>query len=89
VSARIALPKPMMPCSKFLFLFTIFPKNDEKFFSGPKKKGSKNFSGHSAVKLKKNFPYKFLLKMGETLIFGPISVKFRPINSIQFPLKAL
>jgi hypothetical protein len=24
--------------------------------------------------------------MGETLIFGPISVKFRSINSIQFPL---
>jgi hypothetical protein len=27
VSARIALPKPMMPCSNFLFLATIFPKN--------------------------------------------------------------
>jgi hypothetical protein len=27
VSARIALPQPMMPCSKFLFLATIFPKN--------------------------------------------------------------
>jgi hypothetical protein len=66
VSARIALPKPMMPCSKFLFLVTIFPKNDEKIFSGHKKKGSKNFSRHSAVKLrlKKNFQYKFLLKNG-------------------------
>jgi hypothetical protein len=27
VSARIALPKLMMPCSNFLFLATIFPKN--------------------------------------------------------------
>jgi hypothetical protein len=27
--------------------------------------------------------------MGETLIFGPISAKFRSINSTQFPLKAL
>jgi hypothetical protein len=27
VSARIALPKLMMPYSKFLFLATIFPKN--------------------------------------------------------------
>jgi hypothetical protein len=26
---RIALPKPMMPCSKFLFLATIFPKNEK------------------------------------------------------------
>jgi hypothetical protein len=27
VSARIALRKPMMLCSNFLFLATIFPKN--------------------------------------------------------------
>jgi hypothetical protein len=27
VSARIALPKPMMSCSECLFLATIFPKN--------------------------------------------------------------
>jgi hypothetical protein len=27
VAARIALPNPMMPCSKFLFLAAIFPKN--------------------------------------------------------------
>ena len=27
VSARIALPKPMMPCSNFLLLATIFRKN--------------------------------------------------------------
>jgi hypothetical protein len=51
VSARIALPKPMMPCSKFLFLATIFPKNVgergvlKKFFR-TLKKGAKNFSGH-------------------------------------------
>jgi hypothetical protein len=40
VSARIALPKPMMPC-----------------------RGG-DFSGHKPVKLmvKKNFPFKFLLK---------------------------
>jgi hypothetical protein len=43
VSARVALPKPIMPCSKFLFLATIFPKNcrrgeggwgGENFFCG-------------------------------------------------------
>jgi hypothetical protein len=27
--------------------------------------------------------------MSETLIFGPVSVKFRSINSIQFPVEAL
>jgi hypothetical protein len=27
MSARIALPKRIMPCSKFLYLATIFPKN--------------------------------------------------------------
>jgi hypothetical protein len=52
VSARIALPKPMMPWSKFLFLATIFPKNVGERVGGVKKifrtlkKGSKNFSGH-------------------------------------------
>jgi hypothetical protein len=56
VSARIALPKPMMPCSKFLLLATIFPKIKmfagggsigggvlRNFFPDIKKKGSKNF----------------------------------------------
>jgi hypothetical protein len=53
----------------------------------PQKKGSKNFSRHKPVKLrvKQIFPD----KISEILIFGPISVKFRSINSIQFPLKAL
>jgi hypothetical protein len=27
MSARITLPKPMMLCSKFLYLATIFPQN--------------------------------------------------------------
>jgi hypothetical protein len=46
VSARIALQKLMMPCSEFLFLSTIFPKNVgevEEIFSGHSKKGSKKF----------------------------------------------
>jgi hypothetical protein len=51
------------------------------FFRTLKKKGG-DFSGHQPVK-------QIPLKTWETLIFGPISVKFRSINSIQFPLKAL
>jgi hypothetical protein len=51
VSARIVLPKPVMPCSKFLFLATIFPKNvgeggGERFkkkFPGIKKRVKKFF----------------------------------------------
>jgi hypothetical protein len=51
VSARIVLPKPIMPCSKFLFLATIFPKNvgeggGERFkkkFPGIKKRVKKCF----------------------------------------------
>jgi hypothetical protein len=76
VSARIALPQPMMPCSKFLFLATIFPKNVGYFSRHKPVKllGPKKFSGQIPV---------------DTLIFRPISVKFRSINSIQFPLKAL
>jgi hypothetical protein len=99
VSARIALPKRMMPCSKFLFLATIFPKNVGerggggvlKIFSGHLKRGSKNFTGHKPVTLtvKKCFRTNSSYNMGETLIFGPISVKFRSINSIQLPLKAM
>ena len=48
VSARIALQKPMMPCSNF-FWPLFFPKmlasggKVEKNFSGHSKKGSKNF----------------------------------------------
>jgi hypothetical protein len=39
----------------------------------------KKFSGHTPAKLsiKKLFPFKFL---GETILFEPISVKFRSIN---------
>jgi hypothetical protein len=43
VSGRIVLPKPMMPCSKFLFLATIFPKNVGGV-SGIKKMVEKLFS---------------------------------------------
>jgi hypothetical protein len=52
VSARIALPKPMMPCSKsvyFQFWPLFFPKmlasrgGIEKNISEIKKKGQKNF----------------------------------------------
>ena len=48
----------MMPCSKFLFLATIFPKNVgggggevEKKFLDIKKKGS-DFSEHKSVRLR-------------------------------------
>ena len=93
---RIALQKSMRLCSKF-FLVTIFPKNvgerggGEKFFTDIQKKSRKKFSGDKPVKFRVGnfFPYKFLLKLRETLIFGPISVKFRSINYIQFPLEAL
>ena len=62
---------------------------EKDFFRSFKKKGrKKKISGHKPVKLRiKNFfPDKFLLKH---LIFGPISVKYRSINYIQFPLEAL
>jgi hypothetical protein len=65
----------MMPCSKFYL-------GVKNFLLDIKKKGSKHFSAHKPVKLR-------IKNMGETLIFGPISVKFMSINSIQFPLKAL
>jgi hypothetical protein len=68
VSARIALRKPMMPCSKKIFFATISPKNvgggeGRKNFSGHSKKGRKNFSGHKPIKLrvKTFFSDKFLL----------------------------
>ena len=75
MSARIALPKPMMPCSKFLFLATIFPENVGERGGGggggegvlkTLKKVKKKFSGHKQVKLrvKKICPYKLLLKHG-------------------------
>jgi hypothetical protein len=69
----------MMPCSKFLFLATIFPKNFgergrgggggggfEKNYPDIKNKGQKNFPAHKPLKLrvKKIFPYKFLFKHG-------------------------
>jgi hypothetical protein len=44
VSARIALPKPMMPCSKFLFLAIISPKNIGER-GGGRGGGLKKFSG--------------------------------------------
>ena len=67
----------MMPCSKFLFLATIFPKNVGGGGGGGGRGGRKNFSRHKQVKLRvKKFS-------------GPISVKYRSINSTQFPLKAL
>ena len=43
VDNAIALPKPMMPCSKSLFLATIFPKNVENFFPDIKKRVIKYF----------------------------------------------
>jgi hypothetical protein len=48
VSARIALRKPMMPCSKKKFFVTISPKNVgggkvEKFFQDIQKRGEKIF----------------------------------------------
>jgi hypothetical protein len=62
----------MMPCSKFLFLATVFPENVgggrvwgkwKKIFPDIKRRGRKIFSGHKLVKLTvtKIFPYKFLL----------------------------
>ena len=99
----------MMPCSKFLFLATIFPKNfGERGLGGGGGGGwgggclKKNFRTLK-TRVKKNFPdinhlnygsknvfrTNSCSNMGETLIFGPISVKFGFINSTQFPLKAL
>jgi hypothetical protein len=50
VSARIALPKPMMPCRKFLYLATIIPKN-----VGERGRGLKNYFPDIKKRVKKFF----------------------------------
>jgi hypothetical protein len=55
VSARIGLQKPMMACSKFLFLASRGGRL-KKILPDIQKKGRKNFSGLKPDKLKvKNF----------------------------------
>jgi hypothetical protein len=53
-----------------------------KFLPDIKKKGRKIFPDINQLK-------NSCQNMRETLIFGPISVKFRSTNPIPFPLKAL
>ena len=61
------------------------------WFPDIQKKVRKNFSRHKPIKLrvKKFLRTNSSYNIHETLIFWPISVKFRSINSIQFPLEAL